>query len=224
MYNSILGMGVFVPKLGEAMGFNKKHVQEDVSLILDDCARVGRPMGPEYDVKQVQKRPKGAGVGRGRYSWHLGGKVLQGIKEGEENGYVYFIQSEATKRIKIGHTSSLKYRLRELKTGCSDNLYYIGTLFFSTITKAREVEKCLHLIFKDYRLHGEWFEPDQNLVTFIKKHIKDTEELAKEIKARLREIQEKELEDSLPKLYPDEESKLLGRKLLTASFWVPKEL
>jgi hypothetical protein len=70
-------------------------------------------------------------------------------------GYVYYIQEEDSKNIKIGYTFNLDERLSQLQTANSQKL---------TIVK---YEKCifphireqeLHKQYINYHIHGEWFK------------------------------------------------------------------
>lgn len=76
---------------------------------------------------------------------------------------IYFIQGEITKRIKIGRTKQmLEERIISLQCGSPDKLIFLGGLLAN---KQKETE--LHYKFKKYRLHGEWFEHNQDLIEFI---------------------------------------------------------
>lgn len=210
------------------MGFNTKDLRTDISGTLADNCGVSKiedegTYGP-YGLPPGKRGQKKTGQHGSKSIW--GGKARQGEKEGYECAYVYFIQSLATKYIKIGYTNSLKGRLRDLQTGCSDKLYYKGTLLFPTAIKAKEVEKILHMMFDSCRVQGEWFTPEPDLLDFIRRHIKDTDELSRELKSGLRTTQERKLEADLEleHLYSDEKSKALGRKVLTDGFWKPTAL
>jgi hypothetical protein len=70
-------------------------------------------------------------------------------------GYIYYIQEEDSKNIKIGYSFNLDERLLQLQTANSQKL---------TIVK---YEKCifphireqeLHKQYKNYHIHGEWFK------------------------------------------------------------------
>jgi hypothetical protein len=82
------------------------------------------------------------------------------LKEIYKIGYVYFIQEEESKNIKIGYSFNLKERLCQLQVANSQKL---------TIVK---YEKCifphireqhLHKIYKDCHIRGEWFKIDLNI-------------------------------------------------------------
>ncbi len=73
---------------------------------------------------------------------------------------IYFIQGQETKRIKIGISVDPKARLSGLSA--SEPL----TLLKAIPGNAKE-EKELHKRFEPFRIHGEWFEPDEELIRFI---------------------------------------------------------
>lgn len=74
---------------------------------------------------------------------------------------VYFIQS-ASGRIKIGTTRQLKSRLRSLIRQSGETLRVLA------IIKGRYAEeKMLHQRFAHCRSYGEWFEPGDDLLSFI---------------------------------------------------------
>lgn len=76
---------------------------------------------------------------------------------------VYFIQGELTKRIKIGKTNTaISERIRNMQTGSPDKLIFLGACFGVNFT-----EEKMHEVFKEYRLHGEWFEPNEVILNFI---------------------------------------------------------
>ena len=78
---------------------------------------------------------------------------------------VYFIKAEKTELIKIGRTKdkrSLQKRLKQLATENADKLVL---LFASDSGTVREID--LHTKFRIYHHHGEWFCPNEELVTFI---------------------------------------------------------
>jgi len=74
----------------------------------------------------------------------------------------YFVQGEITKAIKIGKTTALSARLRALQTACSEKLVCLAV-------HQGDHEAEYHVRFKDLRLRGEWFKPDQKLLGFLAK-------------------------------------------------------
>ena len=78
----------------------------------------------------------------------------------EKPKQVYFIQGVETKRIKIGVSVDPNARLRSLVA--SEPL----TLLKAIPGNVKE-EKALHKRFMHLCIHGEWFEPDEELIRFI---------------------------------------------------------
>lgn len=70
------------------------------------------------------------------------------------SGWVYFIASPETGRVKIGYTSkSPETRLKNLQTGSPTEL---KLMCFQPGT--RDDEQRLHELLAEFRLHGEWFD------------------------------------------------------------------
>jgi len=88
-------------------------------------------------------------IGRGRPSVRL--------------GTIYYVACDATLRLKIGYTAgSPEKRIKSLQTGSPGQLRLI-----SAHPGTREDEAALHQHFAAKRLHGEWFEMDQELFDHI---------------------------------------------------------
>ena len=78
-------------------------------------------------------------------------------------GFVYFIQEETLKNIKIGFTSSHpEKRMRTLSVANSQKLSFIGF-----ILSDKKKEKWLHNKFKHLHIRNEWFKPGEDLLAFI---------------------------------------------------------
>lgn len=65
---------------------------------------------------------------------------------------IYFIKSYCNKYIKIGYTTDIQRRLKELQTASPKRLKVLGTLEGGT-----QLEAGLHELFKKHRVEGEWF-------------------------------------------------------------------
>jgi len=77
-------------------------------------------------------------------------------KVNDENyGYVYFVTGKNKKYVKIGMSSNLNSRLKNLKTGMSDGLYVYGFIYTKDYVK---IEKELHKNYLDVNVQGEWFD------------------------------------------------------------------
>ena len=80
-----------------------------------------------------------------------------------EDTFVYFIQGEKTKLIKIGKTQNLiDNRFKQIQANSPDVLSFLGGCLESVYT-----ESYLHKVFDEYRVHGEWFQPDKKILEFI---------------------------------------------------------
>ena len=76
---------------------------------------------------------------------------------------IYFITDVTY--IKIGYTKNdIQKRLKQLQTSNAKKLYLLGWMEGNMVD-----EKRLHTIFGKYkvRYNGEWFKPDESLLTFI---------------------------------------------------------
>lgn len=80
----------------------------------------------------------------------------------EEPDYIYFIQGITTGRIKIGISKDPKKRLDRMQL--SEQAVLLSAFRGSRIT-----EQQLHIQFKKHRVHGEWFEPADEILQFIEK-------------------------------------------------------
>lgn len=75
---------------------------------------------------------------------------------------VYFIRDAEKPEVKIGYSYSPVGRLKVLKSQYRRELQLLKTL-----PGARAEEAAFHRQFKQYRLHGEWFQLTGELVKFI---------------------------------------------------------
>ncbi len=94
------------------------------------------------------------------------------IKSSEENpeefsleeSFVYFIQEKDIKNgpIKIGYSKNPEERLKQLQ---NSNFRKLKLLF--KYKAGKEEESKLHKKFEEYRLYGEWFESNSEIMKFI---------------------------------------------------------
>lgn len=77
------------------------------------------------------------------------------------DGFVYFIQSE-TGPIKIGFGRVPRARFQNIQ-----NMSPVPLKLMATETGVRHRERQLHWKFRESRLHGEWFEPTEELLKYI---------------------------------------------------------
>jgi predicted GIY-YIG superfamily endonuclease len=69
--------------------------------------------------------------------------------------YVYLIKSSETSYYKIGYSANPSQRLKQLQTGCPDELLMIETF---QSQHARRIEYALHNSYSHARKHNEWFD------------------------------------------------------------------
>lgn len=75
---------------------------------------------------------------------------------------VYFVRSGLHGPIKIGFARSLRHRLYALGTAHHEELILLATMAGGAVQEAR-----LHKQFAALRTRGEWFEPAEELLSFI---------------------------------------------------------
>jgi hypothetical protein len=87
------------------------------------------------------------------------------VQEFEE--CVYFIQQLESRAIKIGWTVNFRNRLRALRAMNG------GSISVLLVTNGnRETELELHQRWQGYRLHGEWFKPNREILGYIQQRVK----------------------------------------------------
>ena len=80
-----------------------------------------------------------------------------------KKGYIYFVQGELTKHVKIGFTRNHpEQRIKALQIGSPDRLLLLGWCHGRRIA-----EGTLHSKFAPQRLFGEWFACSPDLLAFI---------------------------------------------------------
>lgn len=75
---------------------------------------------------------------------------------------VYIVKAEDSGRIKIGITSNPVRRLALMQVGSPERLHLVGTA-----PGGRSVESRLHADLEGDRLHGEWFEATDRVITAV---------------------------------------------------------
>lgn len=70
--------------------------------------------------------------------------------------FVYIIQSQTLRLVKVGLANDPRRRLRGLQTGSPDKLELLGAFISS---KAPDLEIGLQRKFAEHRAHGEWYHP-----------------------------------------------------------------
>lgn len=79
-------------------------------------------------------------------------------------GFVYFVQAEVLRVIKIGIATNPVKRFQELKVGFPDRLHLLGLIESEDM---RAAERSLHTHFRELRAQGEWFSPGDTLLRYI---------------------------------------------------------
>lgn len=74
---------------------------------------------------------------------------------------VYFLRRKSDGLIKIGYSTNLELRLRDIRSGAGP------VEVLATIEGGAREESSLHLQFQKARKHGEWFRPVPDLLNFI---------------------------------------------------------
>jgi hypothetical protein len=88
---------------------------------------------------------------------------LRATYEEFTKGFIYFIQGEITKRIKIGFTKrKLSIRIGQLQVGSPDKLSLLGWLWGN-----EDVEFYIQNMWWHLRDHGEWFNASPELLKYI---------------------------------------------------------
>lgn len=85
------------------------------------------------------------------------------LRENKNSEYVYFFESELTKLIKIGYSSNVAKRRKQIEAMQGGKINIL-----KVILSSKKNEKYLHERFNHLKTHGEWFLPNPELLTFIK--------------------------------------------------------
>jgi hypothetical protein len=81
-------------------------------------------------------------------------------------GYVYFIQGQITRRIKIGYTGGkLSVRLSQLQVGSPDKLSLLGWFWGN-----EDVEAYTQATWRKQWVYGEWFDESPELLKYIEEN------------------------------------------------------
>jgi len=98
------------------------------------------------------------------------------IPIGKENkygdaGYVYFLQDDQNKNIKIGFTS----KTPSMRVGQFRLMNSSPSTILLSIPAPLSMELSLHRAFKKFRVHGEWFSPSPEILAFIENPCAESE-------------------------------------------------
>lgn len=78
--------------------------------------------------------------------------------------WVYFLRAEGLGLIKIGKSTHVKSRMKDLQGGSPDRITLLATVLDPS---GWTLERILHKKFDADRSHGEWFFPSEGLLAFI---------------------------------------------------------
>lgn len=81
---------------------------------------------------------------------------------------IYFVQALDGGPIKIGTSTRLSVRMKQLAKASAKRLWVLGVT-----DGGREEERALHERFSHLRITGEWFKPDSALNAYIAREAKD---------------------------------------------------
>lgn len=79
---------------------------------------------------------------------------------------LYFIRATESQRIKIGVSRDPEHRLKDLQVGCPEPLQLYYSIPADIFT-----ERETHAFFNDYRLGGEWFTGEEEMIDKINKYV-----------------------------------------------------
>ena len=68
--------------------------------------------------------------------------------------------------VKIGISKDCMERLKDLQIHTFADLSVMGYYTYSSVKQARALEKEAHKALKEYRIRGEWFKPEPEVVSY----------------------------------------------------------
>jgi hypothetical protein len=138
-----------------------------IGKVIDTLSIIGNKFGiSRTSVSQIKKIKKQGGkkiidqVMSGEISVDDAYSIVNGGQK--QRKCVYFIQDVNSNRIKIGKSKMLNRRYDKLKRNNAGDLKLL-----LSIDGYSSKETMLHRKFLQYRLHGEWFEPAQEILDYI---------------------------------------------------------
>lgn len=85
-----------------------------------------------------------------------------------ERNMIYFIQQGEDGPIKIGKTTDINRRLKELQTGTPNKLHLVGLINEDNLS-----ERDFHSAFSHLHITSEWYKPGEDLLSFIEREDRD---------------------------------------------------
>lgn len=80
-------------------------------------------------------------------------------------GHVYFLRAGNT--VKIGFSTNLSERLRNIRTGCPEKVRLV-----KVVAGTMKTERMYHDRYAEYRLDGEWFDLRGRLAKYLEMCVK----------------------------------------------------
>jgi len=102
---------------------------------------------------------------------------------------IYFVQGQRSGLIKIGYSTSIKARLRTLRTASPEPLEVLAI-----VEGTKDDERALHERFRFARSHGEWFHPRRRLLEHVESLVESRPATGAEFAARRRRRRLQEIE------------------------------
>jgi len=84
------------------------------------------------------------------------------LKKKERSFMIYFVQAGINGPIKIGITNNINRRIKELE---KEAPYELNIL--AEYPGGRKFEKRIHTMFQKFRIRGEWFRPEEELLFWM---------------------------------------------------------
>lgn len=78
----------------------------------------------------------------------------------KENNMTYVYAMYAGNYVKIGITSSLDNRIKQVQTGCPLSIHRVKYIQVHSRNEALDIESSIHVAFNKHNTHGEWFIKD----------------------------------------------------------------
>jgi hypothetical protein len=141
----------------------RRWVEKEASDILAAVTAPPRP-GKPRKVKKTPKRLTRDALVASAYYERVARRERRAESE-RKTGRVYFVRCVATGRVKIGYSTDVTDRFRQLQTGSPSELELLAA-----VRTVRVEEKRLHRQFSHLRIRGEWFEPGDDLMALIAEH------------------------------------------------------
>lgn len=85
--------------------------------------------------------------------------------------FLYFVVAEEVKKVKIGITTDIKHRIREMQVGCPIDLSVYAFVDLFGKSNAFKAEKKAHDVFRHHHHRGEWFHFTEECKSLIHKQL-----------------------------------------------------